>query len=640
MALLSQIRSPKDVKELDIDELKRLAAEIREEIINVTSVNGGHLGPNLGVVELTLALHYVFDTPEDNFVFDVSHQGYVHKLLTGRQGDDFKKIRMTDGYSGFLAREESEHDCYGAGHAGTALSAAVGMAYARDQRGGDEHVVAICGDAAFTCGITFEALNNISQSTKRLIIILNDNEWSIDKNVGAISGYLNRLLTNPVYNKINEDLAQFVERFPGGVSFRKSVSKAKKETKDMFLESSLFEEFGLRYFGPIDGHDLKNLIAYLQFCKKQDMPVILHAITKKGKGCNIALDEPEKFHGTSPFDLQTGGSRSKGGPTPPKYQDVFGKAVLKHAQKDKRVIGITGAMPSGTGLSLLRDKLNAQYMDVGIAEEHAVLFAAGAATKGLKPVCAIYSTFLQRAFDPVVHDVCLQNLDVLFCMDRGGLSPNDGPTHHGIFDISYLRCIPNTILMQPADEDELCDMIATGLDFEGPCFIRYPRGSGTGVAIKDQPELLQIGTAQKVKEGTEIVIWALGPMLKKAKLLANMLESQFAVSVAVTNARFAKPLDSELLLEQSKKAKLVVTLEDHVISGGFGTAVMEQLQEAGYSTAVCRIGWPDQFIPHASDNQTLEKQYGLDENSIFDKVIHHPALVSMKERESESAISI
>jgi 1-deoxy-D-xylulose-5-phosphate synthase len=434
--LLATIRGPVDVKALTPAQLPILAQEIREELITVTSKNGGHIGPNLGVVELTLALHRVFDSPEDQFVFDVAHQGYVHKLLTGRGGEFFRKLRQTGGASGFLYRSESEHDAFGAGHAGTALSAALGMATARDLRGSAEHVVAVCGDAAFTCGITLEALNNVVSSTKRLIVILNDNEWSIAKNVGAISSYLNRISTSRTYNKMHHDVEAFFKSFPAGVEMNRVYTKWKRETKDFFVESSLFEKFGLRYLGPVDGHDFEALQKNLDFAKHCDVPVIVHVLTKKGKGLGAAIAHPEKFHGAAPFDPITGENKKAAPGGTPNYQDVFGHALTKFARANAKIVGITGAMPSGTGLGHLATGVPQQFFDVGIAEEHAVLFAAGMATKGFRPVCAIYSTFLQRAYDQVIHDVALQNLPATFCMDRAGLSPNDGPTHHGLFDLS------------------------------------------------------------------------------------------------------------------------------------------------------------------------------------------------------------
>ena len=619
MSLLDTIHSPADVKKLDAARLPELAEEIRERVINATSRNGGHIGPNLGVVELTLALHRVFDTPKDRFVFDVSHQGYVHKLLTGRNDERFDNIRKSGGLSGFLAREESEHDCYGAGHAGTALSAALGMATARDKRGTDENVVALCGDAAFTCGITMEALNNIAASTRKLIVILNDNKWSIAKNVGAIPRYFNELITNPIYNRLNDDLEAFLHKVPGGDSLINFGSKWKRETKDFFVSSSLFETYGVRYIGPIDGHDLDQVTHYLEFAKKAEQPVLLHVLTTKGKGYDVAIENPERFHGASPFDINTGkGAPTKPG-TPPKYQNVAGETAITLARADSRVIGITAAMPSGTGLNLLEEALPDQFFDVGIAEEHAVLFAAGMATSGMRPICAIYSTFLQRAYDPIIHDVAIQNLPVLFCLDRAGLSPNDGPTHHGLFDFAYLRCIPNTVVMAPADEDELADMMAAGVAHDGPAFIRYPRGNAEGVERKATPEALPLGKAQRRQEGAAVDIWAIGAMVAEAEKLAARL-SDYGVGAGVVNARFVKPLDHEMLAESATSHKLIVTMEDHVKAGGFGAAILEALQEGGHAIPVERIGWPDTFVDHGSSVGQLREASGLDADAIFRQV--------------------
>lgn len=619
--LLDAIHGPADVKALSPALLPQLAQEIRDELIAVTAKNGGHIGPNLGVVELTIALHRAFTTPEDQFVFDVAHQGYVHKLLTDRGGDFFRKLRQTGGASGFLYRSESVHDSFGAGHAGTALSAALGMATARDLRGTPEHVVALCGDAAFTCGITLEALNNVVSSTKRLIVILNDNEWSIAKNVGAISHYLNRISTNPTYNKLHHDVEAFFTSFPAGVEMNRVYMKWKRETKDFFVESSLFEKFGLRYLGPVDGHDFTALQKNLEFAKHCDVPVLIHVLTKKGKGLDPAVEHPEKFHGASPFDPATGESKKTAVGTPPNYQDVFGQALVKFARANPNVVGITGAMPSGTGLSHLASAVPRQFFDVGIAEEHAVLFAAGLATKGFRPVCAIYSTFLQRAYDQIIHDVALQNLPVTFCMDRAGLSPNDGPTHHGLFDLSYLRCVPNATIMQPRDEDELVDMLHTSLQLPGPGFIRYPRGAGTGVPIKAQPTALPIGHAEVLREGSNIMIWALGSMVQDALKLAERLATEENLSVGVVNARFVKPLDRALLLSHAACIPFLVTMEDHVVTGGFGSAVLEALQEANCSVAVERIGWPDKFVEHGSSVEILRAAYGLSPDDIRRRIL-------------------
>lgn len=620
-SLLASIRGPADVKALTPAQLPQLAQEVREELISVTAKNGGHIGPNLGVVELTLALHRVFSSPDDQFVFDVAHQGYVHKLLTGRGGDFFRKLRQSGGASGFLYRSESQHDSFGAGHAGTALSAALGMATARDLRGSSEHVVAVCGDAAFTCGITLEALNNVVSATKRLVVILNDNEWSIAKNVGAISSYLNRISTSRTYNKVHHDVEAFFKSFPAGVEMNRVYNKWKRETKDFFVESSLFEKFGLRYLGPVDGHDFDALQKNLEFAKHCDVPVIVHVLTKKGKGLEAAMAHPEKFHGAAPFDPVTGENKKSAPGTAPNYQDVFGHALTRFARANPKIVGITGAMPSGTGLGHLAAGAPQQFFDVGIAEEHAVLFAAGMATKGFRPVCAIYSTFLQRAYDQVIHDVALQNLPVTFCMDRAGLSPNDGPTHHGLFDLSYLRCVPNATVMQPKNEDELVDMLHTSLNLPGPGFIRYPRGAGTGVRIKDQPVALPIGHAEVLREGSNIMIWALGSMVQDALKLAERLAAEESLSVGVVNARFVKPLDRALLLSHAACIPLLVTMEDNVLAGGFGSAVLEALQDANCPAAVERIGWPDKFVEHGTSVEVLRASYGLAPDDIHRRVL-------------------
>jgi 1-deoxy-D-xylulose-5-phosphate synthase len=616
MHLLEQINSPADLKALKPEQLPVLAGEIRQRIIEVTSANGGHIGPNLGVVELTIALHRQFSTPGDKILFDVSHQAYVHKLLTGRNGPEFDRIRQTGGLCGFMSRDESPHDAYGAGHAGTALSAALGMAVARDLKGETHHVVAVVGDAAFTCGITMEALNNIAEKTKHLIIVLNDNEWSIDRNVGAIASYFNQLITTPFYNRMDRKMGRFFSASKSGRAFLKVAGRWKKGTKDFLVSSSLFETYGVRYLGPLDGHDIAKIERYLAFAKECDQPVILHLLTKKGKGYEPALAAPEKFHGTPPFDITTG----KREPTPdaaPTYQDTFGQALLRYAQADSRIVGITAAMPPGTGLVHLRSKLPRQYFDVGIAEEHAVIFAAGMAAQGIKPVVAIYSTFLQRAFDCVMHDVCLQNLPVVFCMDRAGLSPTDGPTHHGLFDIAFIRALPHAVLMQPRDEDELADMLWTALGTPSPTFIRYPKGCGTGRPVKDKPAMLELGRAEVLREGREVQFWALGPWVENALRLADRLRAERGIDAGVVNARFVKPLDRELLIKQAREARLIVTLEDHQASGGFGSAVLETLSAAGLHTPVHVVGWPDRFVHHASDAEELRRQCGLGEASIF-----------------------
>lgn len=620
MSILARIQKPADLRSLSRPEIDSLASEIRERVIDVTAKNGGHIGPNLGVVELTLALHLVFDCPRDKFVWDVSHQGYVHKLLTGRQGEAFDKIRQTGGLSGFLNRGESEMDAYGAGHAGTALSAALGMAAGRDRVGADNHVVAVLGDAAFTCGITMEALNNITSTTDRLIIILNDNKWSIAKNVGALSRYFNELITNPVYNRIDREITSVLQRVPGGQSMLEFGRRWKRETKDFFVGSSLFETYGIRYIGPVDGHDLDSVVKHLEFAKNENKPILLHLFTNKGMGYGPAMASPEKFHGLGPFDRKTGASVTKRN-APPNYQDAFGKNLLKFAKNDAKIVGITAAMPPGTGLSFLRENLPDQFFDVGIAEEHAVLFAAGMACDGVKPVVAIYSTFLQRAYDCIIHDVCLQNLPVVFCMDRAGVSANDGATHHGLFDIGYLRCVPHVVIMQPKDEDELADMLWTGLAHDGPIFIRYPRGAGLGIECKKEPARLAIGEAEVVRPGKEVQFWALGPWVHEAEAYAALLSQEFAIEIGVVNARFAKPIDAKLLREQARDAELFVSFEDHVVTGGFGTALLETLAENKlHALPVERIGYPDRFIDHASNEADIHRMAGLDRDTVLAKL--------------------
>jgi len=621
--LLSRIKSPADVKRLSIAQLTQLAEEIRERLILGVAKTGGHIGPNLGVVELTLAMHYVFDTPRDSFVFDVSHQAYVHKMLTGRN-ERFETIRQPDGLNGFMLRTESEHDSYGAGHAGTALSAALGMAVARDMSGGKEHIVALCGDAAFTNGISFEALNNIAMQTRRMIVVLNDNAWSIDKNVGAIAEYLHRIVTNPTIAGLHDRAAGLLERF-GGKTVRHVAHKAEEAAKGLIGPGMLFEEFGLSYYGPVDGHNLPLLIETFKFLKRLNKPVVLHAITQKGRGFEPAIKKQKKFHGLGPYNPETGETKPIGQKT---YSEVFAETLAKLADANDKVVAITAAMPNGTALDLFRPRHPKRYFDVGIAEEHAVIFAAGIATKGYKPFCAIYSTFLQRAFDQVVHDVCLQNLPVVFCMDRGGLSGDDGPTHHGLFDISYLRGIPNIVHMVPKDEDELADMMYTAMLHDGPSAIRYPRGAGPGVKIKEQPRRLEIGVAEVVQDGHDVAIFGLGAMLPEAQRLAAMLERE-GLSAAVINPRFAKPIDRECVAEYARRCGLLITLEDHVLAGGFGSAVLEALNEMELSVPVVRVGWPDAFIEHGKV-EALRERYGLTAEAALEKA--RPYLAAMESR--------
>ena len=620
--MLDSIRNPSDLKALNHEELELLASEIRQRIITVTSQNGGHVGPNLGVVELTIALHIAFDSPKDSFLWDVSHQGYVHKLLTGRNDSRFDKIRNTGGYSGFLSREESIHDSFGAGHAGTALSAALGMCAARDLQNEKNHVVAIAGDAAFTCGITLEALNNIASTTKKFILVINDNKWSIAKNVGAFSKYFNELITNPIYTKFHQEAENFLKQFPGGSSFMRFISKAKRDTKDLLAPSSIFEKLGLRYLGPIDGHDITSLTKFFEFAKQSDEPVVLHVLTQKGKGFPAAIKEPEKWHGTGTFDPSNSESSSVKQTTAVKFQDAFGHSLVQIAEKNEKVVGITAAMPSGTGLDHLAKAYPDRFFDVGIAEEHAVLMAAGMAAKGLRPVCAIYSTFLQRAYDQIIHDVCLQNLPVTFCLDRAGISPNDGPTHHGLFDISYLRCVPNAVIMQPSSTDELPAMLEFAINIGAPTFIRYPRGTGKKPKLTNSNSSeIQLGKANCLANGEEISIWALGNFVALAEQVSEELAIHHGLKISVVNARFIKPLDKDLLIKHAKLHRLIITMEDNVAAGGFGSNVIETLSDASISTRVIRFAWPDEFVSHGSTPEIIRKDHALDLNNILNHIL-------------------
>src|SRR5437660_1311252 len=530
--LLDGIHSPADIKALREQDLPQLAQEVRETLIAALSKTGGHLGPNLGVVELTIALHRVFETPRDKFVFDVSHQGYVHKMFTGRL-DRIGTMRQYEGLNGFLLRTESAHDCYGAGHAGTALSAGLGMAVGRDLRGGDENVVVVAGDAAFTCGISYEALNNAKSQTRRFIVVLNDNEWSIAKNVGAIASYLNNIVANPTYAGLHDKARRFIEAVAGkgAVEF---AHRFEEGVKNLLLPSVIFEELGLRYYGPIDGHDIPLLTRTFEFLKTQDEPVLLHILTKKGKGYEPAIAKPDKFHGLGKYKIESG--ETAPAPTPT-YSEILGKTLAKFADNNQKVVAITAAMPSGTGLSHFAKAHPTRYFDVGIAEEHAALFACGIATQGLTPFLTIYSTFFQRAYDMAIHDMAIQKLNVRLCMDRAGLSGDDGPTHHGLFDICYLRHIRNWSQMQPKNEDEFVDMLWTMANYNsGPIAVRYPRGSGTGAKIKPEPKLLGIGKAELVQPGRDVAIFGSGNMFGVAVEALITLEDK-VISVTVMNPR-------------------------------------------------------------------------------------------------------
>lgn len=628
---LPPIHSPEDVKALTAAQLPLLAEKIRHDLIDCLSVTGGHLGPNLGVVELTVALHRVFESPKDKFVFDVSHQGYVHKMLTGRW-DRLNSIRTYEGLNGFLLRTESEHDSYGAGHAGTALSAALGMAVARDISGGDEHVVCVAGDAAFTCGPTFEAMNNVA-STKKFIVVLNDNEWSIDKNVGAIARYFNKIGTSPTYRQLHEKAATVVEKI-AGKGVRALAHKLEESAKHLIMPSVLFEEFGFRYYGPIDGHDIPLLVKTFEFLKTQNEPVLLHIITQKGRGYEPAMVNQEKFHGLGPYKTETGETEPT---TTPTFSQIFAQSLVKFAKEDDKICAITAAMPSGTGLGLFKKEVPNRYFDVGIAEEHAALFACGLATRQLKPFLAIYSTFMQRAYDMIIHDIALQNLPVRLCMDRGGLSGDDGPTHHGLFDIGYLRHIPGLIHMSPRNEDEFADMLWTMAQYnDGPTAIRYPRGTGTGIVPKEKPQLLKIGEAEVVQDGHDVALFGLGLMFDLAVETKNQLEA-LGYSVALINPRFIKPLDAKTITKFAEKCRIICTFEDHVLMHGFGASIIELLHTQGITTPVERIGWPDEFVEHGKP-EILRKKHGVTSQAAVEKILAYLDRASVDSSPARAAL--
>lgn len=608
--LLDTINSPVDVKKLTGEQLVQLAAEIRQLLINVIAKNGGHLAPNLGVVELTLALHKVFSTPEDKIIFDVGHQAYIHKIVTGRR-EQFHTLRQYGGLSGFPKRSESEHDAFGVGHSSTSISAALGMAVARDVKGEDYNVVAVIGDGSMTGGLAFEALNNAGDLRKKMIVVLNDNEMSISKNVGAMSEYLYHLRTGETYNKIKHDLESWLSNVEFGGDVLKVIRRIKGSVKNLMLPTCIFEELGFTYLGPIDGHDVHSLIEVLEAAKHINEPVLVHVITKKGKGYAPAEESPNKFHGTGPYEVATGAKITNPN-APITYTEVFGKTIIELAKEDENLVAITAAMPDGTGLTPFSKEFPNRFFDVGIAEQHAVTAAAGMAAAGLNPVVAVYSTFLQRAYDSVLHDICMQNLHVNLCLDRAGLVGDDGFTHHGVFDYAYLRSMPNMTVMAPKDEDELRHMLKTAVAMNSPVAVRYPRGSGVGVDISGEKIVLPIGKAEVLREGSDVCLWAIGTMVESAQLVADKL-LQEGISAGVVNMRFAKPLDKALLLEHAAKYKKLVTMEEGVLQGGVGSAVLEALNEAKLlgECEVLNFAIPDEFVLHG-DKQRLFQDIGLD----------------------------
>lgn len=614
---LDKINSPADVKKLSVPQLEQLAKEIRQLLISVISHTGGHLAPNLGVVELTLALHKVFNTPEDKIIFDVGHQAYIHKIITGRR-EQFPTLRQYGGLSGFPKRSESEHDAFGTGHSSTSISAALGMACARDLQREDYNVVAVIGDGSMTGGMAFEALNNAGMLHKKMIVVLNDNEMSISKNVGAMSEYLYQLRTGETYNKIKNDIEGWLKNMEFGSDVLKAIRRLKGSVKYLMVPTSIFEELGFTYLGPVDGHDLDGLLDVLQAAKKIDGPVMVHVLTKKGKGYKPAEESPNKFHGTGPFDIATG-KKITNPNAPVSYTEVFGKTLTKLADTDDKIVGITAAMPDGTGLNIFAEAHKDHFFDVGIAEQHAVTAAAGMAAAGMKPVAAIYSTFMQRAYDSIMHDICMQKLHVTLCLDRAGLVGDDGYTHHGVFDYAYLRSIPNMTIMAPKDENELQHMLKTALDFDGPVSVRYPRGSGVGVALDTQWQDLPIGKAEVLRTGKDVCFWAIGSMVQTALDAAELLEAQ-GISAGVVNMRFAKPLDVELLREHAQSYGKIITLEEGVLAGGVGSAILEELNE-NKLLEQCEVrcfGIPDKFVMHG-DKKLLFRDLGLDTPTIAAK---------------------
>ncbi|MBN4054414.1 1-deoxy-D-xylulose-5-phosphate synthase [Nitrospira defluvii] len=621
MHLLDRIDHPSDLRKIAPEDLPQLAKEIREVILKTVSSLGGHLGASLGAVELAIALHKCFDTPKDRLVWDTGHQAYPHKLLTGRR-KCFSTLRQYGGISGFLSRSESEFDTFGAGHAGTSISAALGMVEARIHKGGNYHVVAVIGDSSMTAGMAYEALNHAGALKRNIIVVLNDNEMSISKAVGALSSYLNRILTGKLYTKVKNETVNLLKNIPKiGHPMLKAARRAEESVKGLIVPGLFFEELGFRYFGPFDGHEIDHLLTIFDNVKTLKGPILIHVVTKKGKGYPLAEANPAGFHGKPSFNLSTGKPKKKS--SSPSYTAIFSKSLIELASEDKRVVAITAAMPDGTGLNHFFKTFPERFYDVGISEQHAVTMAAGMAADGLRPFVAIYSTFLQRAFDQIVHDVALQNLPVVFCLDRAGLVGEDGPTHTGAFDIAYLKGIPNMILMAPKDENELQHMLKTALHHDGPVAIRYPRGAALGVPLDDNIEPLPIGKGELLSrtlgQKWDAALVAIGSMVYPALEAATLLEKQGVVA-GVINARFAKPIDRELLVSVAKQCKKIVTLEEHALKGGFGETVLalfEEEKNAGSIPIVdlCSIGIPDRFIEHGPQ-QVLRENLGLDSRGI------------------------
>ena len=617
MSILKSIHTPADLKRVSPERFPALAQEIREQIISAVSSVGGHLASNLGVVELTVALHYLLDTPNDKIVWDTSNQSYAHKLLTGRR-EQFHTLRQYGGLSGFCKREESAYDTFNAGHAGTGVSAAFGMVEAREQLGQKNKVVCVVGDGAMTAGMTLEGLHHAGGLGKDFLVILNDNQMSISKNVGAISAYLSRTITGEFYGRVREETGQLLGKIPHiGSDIQKLARRAEELAKGAILPGLLFEELGFQYSGPIDGHNFEHLLPTIENVLKMKGPVLLHVITKKGLGYEPAMKNPVWFHACPPFVRETGAPAKKA--ARPSYTAIAMDALVKLAREDKRIVAITAAMCEGTGLTAFEKEFPDRLYDVGIAEQHAVTFAAGLATHGVKPVIAMYATFLQRAYDQVVHDVATQNLPVAFFIDRGGLVAEDGTTHHGAFDYAYLRHVPNMVVMAPKDENELQHMVKTAVQYEGPISVRYPRGVSLGVKMDETPKALPIGKGELLKDGTDVAIIAIGVSVWQAHQAAERLSKE-GVSTAVVNARFAKPLDQDLIASVAKRVRYVVTVEEGCRMGGFGSAVLESLSESGITGVTTKVlGLPDWYIEQGPQD-LLRERYGLTAEGIYQSV--------------------
>ncbi len=625
--ILDSINHPSDLRKVSEDELPKLAEELRETIVGTVSKTGGHLAPSMGVVELTIALHYAFDTPRDKIIWDVGHQAYAHKLLTGRR-DRFATLRQYGGISGFPKRDESDCDHFDVGHASTSISAALGMATARDIKHEQHRVIAVIGDGSISAGLAFEGLNQAGHLKKNLIVVLNDNEMSISPNVGALSAYLNRMMTGNFYTRLRQETKHFLQGIPRvGESMFNLAKKAEESIKGLMAPGMLFEELGFQYVGPIDGHRMDHLLETFRNVRDFTWPVLVHVITRKGKGCEFAECDPAQYHGVPPFDPETGKPASKKQKVMT-YTEVFGQTMIKLAEDNEKVVAITAAMSDGTGLEQYSAQYPDRFFDVGIAEPHGVTFACGLAAEGMRPVAAIYSTFMQRAYDQVVHDLCLQNLPVTLALDRAGLVGEDGPTHHGVFDLAYLRHLPNMVVMAPKDENELQHMIKTAVDHNGPAAVRYPRGTGIGVPMDQELKVLDLGKGEVLRDGGDLVIVSVGNMVRPSMEAAERLMAD-GISAAVVNARFVKPLDEELILGLARKTGRIVTVEEHALQGGFGSAVLECLESGRTGAKSLRIGLPDRFIEHGAQ-AVLRQKYGLDADGIYRSVKEFVEQTSLK----------